>query len=297
MNVGRIAAFLVAAGTVLVSQTALAQNLLRNGSFEQTPCVTPCYQSRNVAPAEWLQGRDDRPAATYSNDGSYGYTPDAYGNFTGVTAQDGIRWVAVYSLYNEAFGQVLTKPLVPGATYTVSAFVRAAVRTDLTNPASVQFELWDSTAGTSAIVLGSFAMPIAATQNDWELRTLTFTAPAQAAAYPMLFFRALKLKHGEVYPGVDNVSLIEGTGQGGSCSGAGGGATIVINGCDTGVPNASTQGSCASGLVLACSTGAKNHGDYTGCVGHVTDNLVSLGVISGQQKGSIESCVARFGTP
>jgi hypothetical protein len=298
MKVGRITAYAAAAAMMLIVQSATAANLLRNGSFEQTPCATPCSVGAVVAPAEWLQ-RDNLPGATFSNDGSYGLPPDSYSIFNGVTAQDGIRWVGVYSYIDAGVGQLLTEPLVPGATYTISAYVRPASRTDLFLAGKVQFELWNSTSGTDALALGAVDMPASA---NWELRTLTFKAPAQAAAYPMLFFRAIKNRNsGEIFPGIDNVSLVKGTGAddgggggGGSCSAAG---AIVINGCDTGVPNVSTSGSCAAGLVLACSATAKNHGDYVSCVAHLTDNLVSLNLITGQQKGSIQSCVARFGTP
>src|SRR5205814_5436698 len=130
MNVGRIVAYGIAFGLMLAAQAAgaappvrnfsAAANLIRNGSFEQTPCTTPCNQDQSYMPSEWfgLGYSGD----TYSNDGSYGLAPDAYGNFTGATAQDGIRWVAAYSAYPELFGQTLTAPLVPGATYTLGAY-------------------------------------------------------------------------------------------------------------------------------------------------------------------------------
>src|SRR5437762_10515662 len=94
-----------------------ADTLLRNGSFEATPCITPCNQAPWVMPSDWV------PLlwfpSTYSNDGSYGLAPDAYGNFTGATAQDGLRWVAGWSKSPEVFGQVLTTPLIPGHNYVL----------------------------------------------------------------------------------------------------------------------------------------------------------------------------------
>src|SRR5262245_2175534 len=93
-------------------------NLIQNPSFEQTPCSTPCNQGQGVMPSNWLIL--NVTPDTWSNDGSYGLPPDAFGDFTGATAQDGIRWVAGWSLAVEIFGQALASPLVPGQQYTLS---------------------------------------------------------------------------------------------------------------------------------------------------------------------------------
>jgi hypothetical protein len=189
----------------VLSQTASA-NLLRNPSFEQAPCTTPCNQDQAFMPSDWLSL--NVTPDTYSNDGSYGLPPGGFGNFTGATAQDGIRWVAGWSLIPEVFGQVLSAPLIPEQEYTLSAYLREAVRADLAHPGTYQIELWDSTNFFSAdkIVLGSL-LPLIANQNAWELRTLTFTAPSGATTHTVLAFRPLGSAEGEAYPGIDNVVL------------------------------------------------------------------------------------------
>src|SRR5215467_4804487 len=127
-------------------------------------------------PSEWLSL--NVTPDTYSNDGSYGLAPSDFGNFTHATAEDGLRWVAGWSLVPEIFGQMLTTSLISGQTYMLSAYLREVVRANLANPGTYQIELWDSTNFFSAdkLVLGSF-QPLIANQNAWELRTLTFTAP------------------------------------------------------------------------------------------------------------------------
>jgi hypothetical protein len=181
-------------------------NLLRNPSFEQTPCTTPCNQDQAFMPSDWLSLNFSPD--TYSNDGSYGLYPSGFGNFTGATAQDGIRWVAGWSLYEETFGQVLTAPLTPGQEYTLSAYLRESVRWDLAHPGTYQIELWNSTDISSAdkIIIGSF-QPLIANQNAWELRRLIFIAPPEAATHTVLAFRPVGSDAGPAYPGIDNLVL------------------------------------------------------------------------------------------
>jgi len=180
-------------------------NLIQNPSFEQTPCVTPCNQQEGVMPSNWLTLNVSPD--TYSNDGSYGLAPSANGNFTGATAQDGIRWVVGWSAVVEIFGQNLASPLIPGQEYTLSAYLREAVRADLAHPGTYQIELWDG-ANISAdqLVVGSF-QPLIDNQNAWELRTVTFTAPVGSDTHPILAFRPLDSIAGTAYPGIDNVDL------------------------------------------------------------------------------------------
>jgi hypothetical protein len=291
MSVGRIAASVVAAGVMVIAQTAWGANLLRNGSFETTPCRTPCNQDQAYLPSEWL-ALSSTPD-TYSNDGSYGLAPDAWGNFVGVTAEDGIRWVAAWSADSEVFGQVLTAALVPGGSYSLSAYVRESARTDLVNPGTYQIELWDSTDSSSAnkIVVGSL-QPDINNPAAWELRTLAFNAPAQASTYRVLAFRVIKYAGPDVYPAIDYISLLA-NGSGGICTGS---ATVVIDGCDSGVPNAPTSNSCIANVIQTCN-GAANHGGFVSCVAHVTNDLLGGGIITGQQKSKLQSCAARASLP
>lgn len=158
MNRKLILCWALLAAMVLWSRPAQASvNLIRNPSFEQVPCVTPCNQNQGFLPSEWL-ALNVSPN-TYSNDGSYGRPPNAlgFGNFTGATAQDGIRWVAGWSAAFEIFGQDLTAPLQAGHEYTLTAHLRLAVRADLAHPGTYQIELWASTSAASdKFIVGSF---------------------------------------------------------------------------------------------------------------------------------------------
>jgi hypothetical protein len=70
--------------------------------------------------------------------------------------------------------------------------------------------------------------------------------------------------------------------------------TVFIGDCDTGVPNALSASGCTiSDQFAACGVGARNHGQYVSCVAHVTNALKKAGLITGQQKGAIQSCAAR----
>ena len=80
---------------------------------------------------------------TCSHDGSYEPPPTVLGNFTAVTAQDGIRRVAGWSQASEYFGQTLTAPLVAGESYTLSGYLSQAKRSalDQTGGYNVFFDL------------------------------------------------------------------------------------------------------------------------------------------------------------
>lgn len=69
---------------------------------------------------------------------------------------------------------------------------------------------------------------------------------------------------------------------------------VLIGDCDTGVPNAlSAEGCTLSDQFAACEEGARNHGQYVSCVAHLTNALKKAGVITGKQKGEIQSCAAQ----
>ena len=71
-------------------------------------------------------------------------------------------------------------------------------------------------------------------------------------------------------------------------------ANLVIDGCDTGVPNLPVPGSgTLRTLVDGCAAGAGNHGQFVSCVSHAMNDLKKLGLISGSQKGAIQSCAGQ----
>ena len=78
--------------------------------------------------------------------------------------------------------------------------------------------------------------------------------------------------------------------------------TVIIDGCDTGVPNTffssgPNAGCTISDLIRRCAANAGNHGGFVSCVSHLTNELKKDGLITGSQKGSIMSCAANAGLP
>jgi hypothetical protein len=77
------------------------------------------------------------------------------------------------------------------------------------------------------------------------------------------------------------------------CIGSSRSATVVIDGCDSGVPNTTFATGCRiTDQINDCAVGAGNHGGFVSCVAHLTNDLKKDGVISGNQKGAIQSCAA-----
>jgi hypothetical protein len=75
-------------------------------------------------------------------------------------------------------------------------------------------------------------------------------------------------------------------------------ATVIIDGCDTGVENKSFDTGCKmSDLIAQCAAGAKNHGKFVSCVAGLTNGWMKTKLISGRQKGSIQVCAAKADIP
>ena len=68
--------------------------------------------------------------------------------------------------------------------------------------------------------------------------------------------------------------------------------TIVLNGIDTGVPNTFFASGCTSSDLIA-QLGGDNHGDFVSAVAHLTNEWVAGGVITGKQKGAVQSAAAK----
>jgi len=74
--------------------------------------------------------------------------------------------------------------------------------------------------------------------------------------------------------------------------------TVIIGGCNSGVPNELlSNGSTISDMIIQAGYEAKNHGQFVSAVAFITNELKKSGVISGSQKGSIQSCAAVAKTP
>jgi hypothetical protein len=198
------------------SATARAGFIL-NGSFETVPPGGATGQG--LLPTGWIDVSAFFPigADTYSNDGSYGAFPSTFGNFSGITAFDGIRFVAGASfgrlagtstIGGEAFATALTAPLTAGTAYRLDTVLHQALRSDLNNPGGYDlFLASDSTpAGLSGSVkVGSLNPTTGSTA--WEARSLTFTAPADVATRPYLVFAQYQSGEGNSYTAIDAVSI------------------------------------------------------------------------------------------
>jgi hypothetical protein len=191
--------------TALLSGVLLASpakaNLLTNGSFEAPSGFAQATQG--VMPPAW-NGTNHTPDL-FSTDGSFGLSPTQFNNFTGVTAQHGLGWVAGYSGLSEAFGQQLATMLAPNEPYAFNGYVIQATRPDLDVTGAYDI-LLNSTNSLAGAVLVATLDPTT-NANNWELRSETFTAPANAGSLPWIIFRSYASGPGASYPGLDNASL------------------------------------------------------------------------------------------
>ena len=75
-------------------------------------------------------------------------------------------------------------------------------------------------------------------------------------------------------------------------------STVVIDSCDSGVPNLPVANGCnISDEIADIATGAGNHGQFTSAVSQLTNELKKAGAISGDEKGAIQSCAAGAAIP
>ncbi len=75
--------------------------------------------------------------------------------------------------------------------------------------------------------------------------------------------------------------------------------TVVIDGCDSEVDNTLFvgdedfgNGCTISDLIAECAEDVGNHGKFVSCVAKLTNDLKKAGIISGKEKGTIQSCAA-----
>lgn len=70
--------------------------------------------------------------------------------------------------------------------------------------------------------------------------------------------------------------------------------TVVIDGCDSGAPNLAFAGGCTLADELRkIRENARNHGQAVAESGKLLNQLMKDGLLTGEQKGAIEACVAR----
>jgi cholinesterase len=72
--------------------------------------------------------------------------------------------------------------------------------------------------------------------------------------------------------------------------------TVIIGGCNSGVPNTLlSDGSTISDLIALSALSASNHGQFVSGVASITNGLVKSGVTPQSQKGAIQRCAAEQG--
>ena len=82
------------------------------------------------------------------------------------------------------------------------------------------------------------------------------------------------------------------------CIGSSTSATVVVDGCDSGVTNTTfTTGCRITDQINDCAVAAANHDEFVSCVANLTNSLKKAGIISGAQKGAIQSCAGRAALP
>jgi hypothetical protein len=71
----------------------------------------------------------------------------------------------------------------------------------------------------------------------------------------------------------------------------------VIGGNDSGVPNTLFNTGCTSSdLIAQIAAGAANHGGFVSGVAQLTNEWVAGGIISGRQRGAVQSAAAKPGS-
>lgn len=179
------------------SASVASANLFLNPGFEDVPNAGT---GQGLLPTDWVQVGIS--ADTYSNDGSYGLSPGEFGNFPGVTAHGGLRWVAGANIDQvaggEKFGQVLNAPLVAGVSYRVDGWMHQALRTDLNNPGG--YDLWlDKGDFSDRLLVGHLGDTTSPTAG-WNLYTEEFMAPTNASEYTRFVFAPSRVDCGVLIP-------------------------------------------------------------------------------------------------
>jgi hypothetical protein len=86
-------------------------------------------------------------------------------------------------------------------------------------------------------------------------------------------------------------SVVDGVDQ---CPGSSSDATVIIDGCDSGVPNTTFSTGCRiSDQVDDCSAGAADHDAFVSCVGRLAGGLEKAGTLSGGQPAALQRCASR----
>jgi len=185
------------------ARACLGTNLLRNAGFET---ATEVSTGPGQLPDHWFApvGTPD----TISADGTFGLAGTDFAAFTGNGARFGNHWLAAWSFEGEQVGQRLAATLIPGHRYLLSGWFLQADRADIASAGGYDVTLTDtSSPNLQPFPVGSFC-PVGF--GTWQLRSLEFTAPADAEVRLDLVFQPLAMFQGSyVYPGMDELWLVD----------------------------------------------------------------------------------------
>ena len=77
------------------------------------------------------------------------------------------------------------------------------------------------------------------------------------------------------------------------------GESIMIDDCDSEVANMllGDDGCTMADRIAACAEGLTTHREFVSCVAHLTNDWKRDGLITGREKGRIQSCTAQSDNP
>jgi len=268
-----------------------AADIIINGSFEEPPHTGPYHYvpggSNAIASWETIFTGVER------------FDPNIYG---AGSAQDGLFCIDLNTdTFTAAGGIQQTVATAPGGTYVLSFYGGTWLDRGRIGVANIEVFI-DGTAYPFKVVNPTSTIV-------WTPLTLSFTAMTGSTT---IAFRNFDPPD-ETFSLIDSVSLegppppppipvdhdLDGVADVvDQCPDSDPSATIVIDGCDTGVPNPVSEDGCKGSDAFAeCAASARNHGDFVSCVAYVTNQMKKSGAITGEQKGAIMSCAAQANIP
>jgi hypothetical protein len=194
----------------------------------------------------------------------------------GIVPVNPTTWVAA-DLFNAGSFFTFSDPDVFAVGFDVFSFFNAPITI--------------SVFGDGGVLLGTAIVPVGTTffgvKADETITSVSAAAGAVAVYDNLQFGSGIIDTDGDGVP--DDVD---------ACPASDLSATVVIDGCDSGVINSlGTDGCTISDLAAMCADGTKNHGQYVSCVSHLTNDLKKAGVITGREKGAITSCAGQANLP
>lgn len=163
-----------------------------------------------ILPNDWIPLNQTPDTWHTALSGGYGLQAGGFGSFAGVAAYDGRHWVSGWTFLGdptrESFGQVLTNPLTPGQNYDLSAYLHSDNRPSQSDPGAYEIRLWDLVNGPGPL-LGVWD-PVNSPNDGWVYRSISFTAPANSANWPILAFVPYHIGSLSANPAVDLITLV-----------------------------------------------------------------------------------------